>query len=125
MKKLSLILALIMGVFLSPGAKAQNVADYYPGKWIVAIAGTPNGDVKMTFCFERKDGKLTGTVQDSTGTIKSNITSIEEKYKTITAYYTIMGYDLSLVLAPIDDDHVKGSLLGLFAAQGVRVKQAN
>ena len=125
MKKLNLTLAVILGVFFSSGATAQTISDYYPGKWIVAASGTPEGDVKMTFYLERKDGKLTGTVQDSTGKIKRVITSIEEKDKTISLYFSVPGYDLSLVLDPVDDDHVKGSLLGMFDANGVRIKEKN
>lgn len=123
MKKLNLFFTVIAGLFLCVNAKAQTTTDYFPGKWIVTITGTPNGDAKMTFFLERKEGKLIGTVQDSTGKEKATITSIDEKDKTITATYTIMGYDLTLVLDPVDDDHVKGSLLGMFDAKGFRVKE--
>ena len=125
MKRLILIFTVIAGALLCTGAKAQNVSDYYPGKWMVMALGTPEGDVKMTFTFERKDGKLTGIVQDSTGKITRNLTSIEEKDKTLTVNFTVPGYDLSLVLDPVDDDHVKGSLLGTFEAYGIRIKEKN
>jgi hypothetical protein len=125
MKKLSLTFALILGLFLSINVKAQTAAptDYFAGKWNVIIMGTPNGDAKMTFALERKDGKLTGAVQDSTGKELTKITSIEEKDKSITAAFTIQSYDVTLTLDPIDDDHVKGSLMGMFDAKGTRVKQ--
>lgn len=122
MKKLTLIFTVVAGLFLSLNAKAQT-ADYYPGKWNVTIFGTPNGDAKMTFALERKDGKLTGAVQDSTGKELTRITSVEEKDKTITAAFTIQSYDVTLTLDPVDDDHVKGSLLGMFDAKGVRIKE--
>ncbi|HMG10261.1 MAG TPA: hypothetical protein VK609_17220, partial [Mucilaginibacter sp.] len=82
------------------------------------------GDSKMTFVLERKDGKLGGVVQDSTGKETSKITSIVEKDKTITAAFTLQAYDLTMTLDPIDDDHVKGSLMGMFDAKGVRVKES-
>ena len=85
--------------------------------------GTPNGDSKLTFVFERKDGKLTGAVQDSTGKEMTKITSVEEKDKSITAAFTIQSYDVTMTLDPIDDDHVKGSMMGMFDAKGVRVKE--
>jgi hypothetical protein len=123
MKKLSFIFTVIIGLFISVNVHAQTKPDYYPGKWDVLVMGTPNGDSKMTFVLERKDGKLTGAVQDSTGKEITRITSIEEKDKTITAAFTIQSYDVTLSLDPVDDDHVKGSLMGMFDAKGVRVKE--
>ena len=123
MKKLSSILTIVVALFLSLNAKAQTAADYYPGKWNVTVMGTPNGDAKMTFVLERKDGKLTGAVQDTTGKEMTKITQIDEKDKTITAAFTIQSYDVTLTLDPVDDDHVKGSLMGMFDAKGIRVKE--
>lgn len=125
MKKLTFIITVAMALFLGLNAKAQTTADYFPGKWNVVIMGTPNGDAKMTFVLERKDGKLGGAVQDSTGKEMTKITSIEEKDKTITAAFTVQSYDVTLTLDPIDDDHVKGSLMGMFDAKGVRVKETH
>jgi hypothetical protein len=123
MKKLSLIFTVIFGVFLCMNAKAQTTTDYFPGKWQVTVTGTPRGDVKMIFVLERKDGKLNGAVQDSTGKELTKITSIEEKDKTITAAFNLRNYDLTLLMEPVDDDHVKGSMLGMFDAKGVRLKE--
>lgn len=138
MKKHHLIFTLILALFVSINVKAQTTAttttaatttsvttttDYFPGKWNVVIIGTPNGDAKLTFALERKDGKLSGAVQDTTGKELTRITSIDEKDKTITAAFTIQSYDVSLTLEPVDDDHVKGSLMGMFDAKGVRVKE--
>jgi hypothetical protein len=123
MKKLSLIFTVIFGVFLCVSTKAQTTTDYFPGKWQVTVTGTPRGDVKMIFVLERKDGKLNGAVQDSTGKELTKITSIEEKDKTITAAFNLHNYDLTLLMEPVDDDHVKGSMLGMFDAKGVRVKE--
>ena len=124
MKKPSLLLTVILGMLLTMSVKAQTKPDYFAGKWAVVVMGTPNGDAKMNFVFERKDGKLTGTVRDTTDKELSKITSIDEKDKTITAAFNIQSYDVTLTLEPIDDDHVKGSLMGMFDAKGVRVKEA-
>jgi hypothetical protein len=123
MRKLSLIFTVALGLFLAISAKAQTAPDYFPGKWNVVVMGTPNGDAKMTFVLERKDGKLTGAVQDSTGKEMTKITQIDEKDKSITAAFTIQSYDVTLTLDPVDDDHVKGSLMNMFDAKGVRVKE--
>lgn len=124
MKKLSLIFTVVAGLLISFSVKAQTNADYFPGKWKITVMGTPGGDSKMTFVLERKDGKLGGIVQDSTGKEMSKITSVGEKDKTITAAFTFQAYDLTLTLDPIDDDHVKGSLMGMFNATGVRIKES-
>jgi hypothetical protein len=123
MKKLSLMFAVVIGLFMSLTVSAQTKPDYYPGKWNLVIMGTPNGDSKMTFVFERKDGKLTGAIQDSTGKEMTKITQVDEKDKSITAAFTMQSYDITLTLDPVDDDHVKGSMLGMFDAKGTRVKE--
>ena len=123
MKKLSLIFTVVAGLLISLNVKEQTNADYFPGKWNITVTGTPGGDSKMTFVLERKDGKLGGIIQDSTGKEMSKIASIGEKDKTITAAFTLQAYDLTMTLDPIDDDHVKGSLMGMFDAKGVRIKE--
>ena len=122
MRKLTFIFTVAIALFFGLNAKAQT-NDYFPGKWNVVVMGTPNGDAKMTFVLERKDGKLSGVVQDTTGKEMTKITQIDEKDKTITAAFTIQSYDVSLTMEPVDDDHVKGSLMGMFEAKGVRVKE--
>lgn len=116
------MLTVVMAMFFGLNAKAQTT-DYFPGKWNITVMGTPDGDAKMTFVLERKDGKLTGAVQDSTGKEMTKITQIDEKDKTITAAFTVQSYDVTLTLEPVDDDHVKGSMMGMFDAKGIRVKE--
>ena len=134
MKKLTLIFTAVLALTMSLTVKAQTApaatatattttADYFAGKWNIIVMGTPGGDAKMTFVLERKDGKLTGAVQDSTGKEMSKITQIDEKDKTITAAFKAQDYDVTVTLEPVDDDHVKGSLMGMFDAKGVRVKE--
>jgi hypothetical protein len=136
MKKLTLIFTVVLALMMSLTVKAQTTApatapattttpDYFAGKWNVIVKGTPGGDAKMTFIFERKDGKLTGAVQDSTGKEISKITQVDEKDKTIAAAFRAQDYDLTVTLEPVDDDHVKGSLMGMFDATGVRVKETH
>jgi hypothetical protein len=124
MKKLFAVLSVIVALFISSISIAQTKPDFYPGKWLVTVMGTPQGDSKMNFAIERKDGKLTGAVQDSTGNEITKISEIEEKDKTITINFSAQGYDVSLTLDPVDDEHVKGSMMGMFDAKGVRVKES-
>lgn len=125
MKKLSLILTLVMGLFFSYSAKAQTNSDFFVGKWKITVMGTPNGDASMYFKFEKKDGKLTGNISDSTGAEVAKISSVEESGKSITAFFTTQGYDVNLLIEPVEGeaDKVKGSMMGMFDATGVRVKE--
>jgi len=125
MKKLSLMLALIMGLFFSTTVKAQSTANYFVGRWQITVIGAPGGDAKMTFIFERKDGKLNGVVRDSTDKEVSKITQIDENDKTINAAFTINSNDVTLSLEPVDDDHIKGSVMGMFDAKGTRIKESD
>ena len=125
MKKLSSLLALIIGLLFSPAVKAQSTANYFVGKWAITVVGTPNGDTKLTFIFERKDGKLIGAVRDSADKEVSKITQIDENNKTINTAFTINSNDVTLSLEPVDDDHVKGSVMGMFDAKGARIKETD
>ncbi len=122
MKKLSLIFTVVLGIFFSISAMAQT-KDYFVGKWKITVMGTPNGDNTGTYVLDRKDGKLVGSMQDSTGKEVAKFTSIEEKDKSIVLSFTVESYDVSMQLDPVDDDHVKGSMMNMFDAKGVRVKE--
>lgn len=121
MKKFKIALVLFFGLFTSLGLKAQT-KDYYAGKWDFIIYKTPYGDVKRTFVLERKEGKLIGVVQDSTGQELTKITNVTEKEKTVSIDFTSQGYDVTLTIDPVDNDHSKGNLAG-FEAKGVRRKE--
>jgi len=112
-------------LLFSTGAKAQTVtADYFSGKWNVLLKGLPDGDTKMFIVLEKKDTTMTGVVQDSTGTQISKIDKVELKENTATVYFTAQGYDVNLSMTKKDDDHITGSLMGMFDAEGERVKVA-
>ncbi len=62
-------------------------------------------------------------VRDSTDKEVAKIDKIEESGKTITVYFTTQGYDVNMLLEPLDADNVKGSLMGMFDCKGTRVKE--
>jgi hypothetical protein len=105
-------------------AQAKKGTDYFAGTWNVLLKGPPNGDSKMVLVREKKYTTTTGVVQDTTGTEISKITNIELKDAEITLYFTAQGYDVNLLLAKKDEDHVTGSLMGMFEAEGTRVKES-
>jgi len=125
MKKFKSILIALFSLFFIVGAKAQTAgADYFAGKWSVLVKGLPNGDAKMFFVLEKKDTTMTGVVQDSTGTEISKIDKVELKDTTATVYFSAQGYDVNLAMTKKDDDHITGSLMGMFDAEGERLKVA-
>ena len=115
------VFAICMALFISVNAKATG--DYFLGKWNVVILGTPQGDAKVTFKFERKDGKIQGSVLDSTAKELSKITDISEKDNTITGAFSASGYDLTFELTQVDADNAKGNVINMFDAKAVRVKE--
>ena len=123
MKKVSLVVAGLFFLLLSIGVHAQTTgADYFAGKWSVLVKGTPNGDAKMLFVLEKKDSTLTGVVQDSTGKEMSKIDKVDLSGDKATVYFNTQGYDVNLEMNKKDDDHVTGSMMGMFDAEGDRVK---
>src|SRR6476469_3081442 len=114
MKNVSVVVFAIIFFFLSSfsaNAQAKNDGDYFLGKWNVLVAGTPQGDSKLVVKLDRKDGKLSGVVLDTTDKEIAPITKIEEKEKSTTVYFTAQGYDVYLVMEKKDDDHITGNLM--------------
>lgn len=103
-------------------AQSKKGADYFAGKWNVLVKGLPNGDTKMSFVFDEKDSTLSGMVMDSTGKQISKIDSVVLTGMTATVYFVAQGYDVNLVMNRKDEDHITGSLMGMFDAEGDRAK---
>src|ERR1035438_3590642 len=124
MKKLSVFISILCIFFLSTGAKAQTQtgADYFAGKWNMLVKGLPNGDTKMLVILDKKDTTMTGVIQDSVGTEISKFSKVELKENEVTVYFTAQGYDVYLLMMKKDDDHVTGSMMGMFDAEGMRAK---
>ena len=125
MKKLSTFFAgiLLLLVTINSNAQSKTGADYYEGKWSVLLKGIPGGDSKLIFVLSKNDSTMTGVVKDTTGAEITKLTSVELKGDEITLFFTAQGYDVNLVLKRKDDDHVTGSLMGMFEAEGERVKE--
>jgi len=124
MKKASLFIAGLFCLLLSLNVNAQEKkgAEYFAGKWSVLVKGLPDGDTKMVFVLEKSGATITGVVQDSTGTEIAKIDRVELADKTATLYFTASNYDVNLEMNKKDEDHITGSLMGMFDAEGDRVK---
>ena len=124
MKKLT---TLIIGVFalmiISVSAKAQSNTDYFIGKWDILVKGTPQGDVNMKVNFEKKDGKLVGTMVNPDTQKEEPFNKLDTTAKGIIVYFSAQGYDVDMSLEKQDDDHVIGSVMNMLEVTGVRVKK--
>ena len=124
MKKVSVVFAGLFFLLLSLGATAQTKtgAEYFAGKWNLLVKGLPTGDTKMFVVLDKTDSTMTGAIQDSTGNETAKFSKVEVTEKEATVYFTAQGYDVSLTLNKKDDDHITGSMMGMFDAEGERVK---
>ncbi|MEB2774235.1 hypothetical protein SYJ56_02895 [Algoriphagus sp. D3-2-R+10] len=95
---------------------------YFEGKWNVLVKGTPNGDATIPLRFETKDGKTTGYFTEEGATEEKKMSSATISGDVINTAFNISGYDVTLSLTKVDDDHANGDLMGMFDAEGTRVK---
>jgi hypothetical protein len=127
MKKASIFLFfLLVGIAYTSFSQAPTKTDFFAGKWEISVVGTPNGDAKMVTNLIRKDGKLTGELANPADATKEKrpVTKIEENGDNIAIYFTSsQGNDVSIDLARVDGDNLKGSLMNMFEAKAKRLKE--
>lgn len=122
MKKLSaLVILFVLGLSFNTFAQSE----FFAAKWEITVAGTPNGDAKFVTKLERKDGKLSGelSLPADPSSPKIPISNIEESADKIVIYFSAQGYDVSVDLIKVDNDNLKGTLMNMFEAKAVRVKE--
>ena len=120
MKKVGIIFTMLLLGAVSFVAKAQSPADFFVGEWKVVVKGTPSGDAEMVLQLELVDGKLSGEIKTD-GAEGTKLSQVMEKESGLTVYFTTMGYDISLDFKKVDDNNLKGSMMGMFDATGERV----
>ncbi|GGD69121.1 hypothetical protein GCM10011514_36590 [Emticicia aquatilis] len=122
MKKLSVLVVLFV-LGLSFNTFAQT--NFFEAKWEITVAGTPNGDAKFVTKLERKDGKLGGelSLPADASAPKIPITNIEESADKIIIFFSAQGYDVNVELTKVDDNNLKGTLMNMFEAKAIRVKE--
>jgi hypothetical protein len=86
------------------------------------IKGTPNGDARMIFDLQTRNDSLTGVVRDSTGKEFSKISSVELTDTSATVHFTAQDYEVYLVMNKKDNDNITGNMMGMFDAEGKRIK---
>lgn len=124
MKKVSFFLGGLFLMLLSANTYAQSKAgaNYFKGKWSVLLKGTPNGDARMIFLLENRNDFIIGVVKDSTGMEISKISKVELTDTSATVHFTAQDYEVYLVMNKKDDDNIIGNLMGMFDAEGKRIK---
>ena len=113
----------LMLLSMSMHAQTKTAAEYFAGTWSVLLKGLPQGDTKMVFVLDKKDSTITGAVQDTSGKEIAKLDKVELTANSATVYFNAQGYDVNLVMNKKDDDHITGSLMGMFDAEGERVKK--
>jgi hypothetical protein len=125
MKKTMVLFAglFLLTLTINVNGQSKTGADYFEGKWSILLKALPQGDAKMIFVLEKKDATIVGTVQDSTGKEISKIDKVELSDTSATVYFNTQGYDVNLAMNKKDEDHITGSLMSMFDAEGERIKE--
>jgi 23S rRNA maturation-related 3'-5' exoribonuclease YhaM len=125
MKKVSLLVVFLLGIVASGFAQTTTKpTDFFAGKWEMVVVGTPNGDAKLIADLVRKDGKLTGELADAKDPSKEKIKidSIDETADKLSIAFQAQGNNITMDLTKVDDDNLKGSVMGMFDATAKRLK---
>ena len=125
MKKAILVnLMAVILVAIAAKVNAQTQTNYFVGKWDVLVKGLPQGDTHMKFNIADSAGHMKGALLDTTAAHKDiALTKIDQDGDKVTLYFSTQGYDVNLLLAKKDDDHATGSLMGMFEANAIRLKE--
>lgn len=117
MKSFLTIILLMASVLTS---LAQDSTKYFEGKWDVLIKETPNGDVVMPMTFAMEDGEYVGYFTDESGEQK-RMDKVNDDLDKISMAFFIAGYDVTMDLEKVDENHMKGMVMGMLAAEATRV----
>ena len=125
MRKLQVFFSALLLLFFVSAANAQTKtgADYFSGKWNVVLKDLPQGTTTLLFILEKQDSTIGGIIKDTSGVQISKIDKAELADSSITLYFTAQGYDVSLLLTKKDEDHIAGTLMNMFDAEGERKKE--
>ncbi|RXK50679.1 hypothetical protein [Aquirufa rosea] len=121
MKKVSMLLALLAFFVSFQSFSASSFApDFFAGKWEIVVVGTPNGDTKLISEITRVEGKLKAVLKGEAGDLDA---SVEEKENQVQIFFQAQGMDITMTLTKVDDDNLKGDLLGMFETKAKRIKE--
>ena len=125
MKKLRFVFVaiLMLGVAVYSQAQTAAPADFFVGKWEITVVGTPNGDSKLIANLMRNGDNLTGQlINPADSTAEKVPIIVEHNGDKIGMAFTTQGYDVTIDLAKVDEDNLKGMLMNMFDATAKRQK---
>lgn len=96
---------------------------YFVGKWTVTLKGTPEGDVPLLMTFQQKDGKWTGSYINQKTKEELALKSVDINGDKIAIALKFIGYDMTMQLNRIDDEHCVGKMVDMMDCEGVRNKE--
>jgi hypothetical protein len=126
MKKTAVwVFVLVLGMAFQGFAQTASPQDFFADKWEILIMDTPDGNKSLVADLIRKDGKLTGQLREVSNTSGDGlpISNVEEDEKTVKIFFEAQGMDINIHLEKVDQDNLRGSLLGMFDATATRVKK--
>jgi hypothetical protein len=105
------------------GKAQEKKTEFFVGKWATITVGTPGGDSKSAIVFKRNaDGKLAGAMLSGENAASENtFTKVDEKEKSVTAYFKANGYDVYIYLEKTDENNMTGSMMDMFDMTAKRV----
>ena len=97
--------------------------EYFEGKWSLSIKGTPEGDAILPVRFETKEGTTMGYLTEEGATTETKMSSVKITGDILNAAFFVSGYDVTMAIKKVDDNHANGDLMGMFDVLGTRVTQ--
>ncbi len=123
LKSILFVCALVFSFSVSSSAQTATPEEtYYLGTWDVLVKGTPNGDAVIPVTISKKDGKLSGKIVNPESKEEIACTNVEITGSELSVAFSMMGYDLTMVLTKKDDDHANGKLMDMFDCEATRKK---
>lgn len=116
----SLVLLMTLSFAFTPFTPSP---EYFEGKWSLSIKSTPEGDAILPVRFETKDGTTTGYLTEEDATTETKMSSVKITGDVLNAAFFVSGYDVTIAIKKVDDDHANGDLMGMFDVEGTRVTQ--
>jgi hypothetical protein len=126
MKKASIVVfILFLATTFNVLAQESAVTDYFAGKWELTLIGLPEGDAILIAHLDRAEGKLTGVLAgpDNSEATRMKLTTITETENRIELFFQAQGFDVSIDLSRVDEDNMKGALVGMYDVKAKRIRE--
>jgi hypothetical protein len=123
-KACTMLFLLFLGATATCFSQTSAPADFFAGKWEITVLNSPKGDVVFLTDLVRKDGILTGELVekgDAANGTRKILKADENADKLTLVFESSQGGEMTLDLAKVDNDNLKGTLF-TFEATAKRLK---